>query len=66
MPLTPGVHLGPYETFSLLGAGGMGEVYRGRDLRLGREVRIKVKPSNALADRQAPPLSPCEDQLIVR
>jgi Tol biopolymer transport system component len=50
MPLTSGVHLGPYEIFSLLGSGGMGEVYRGRDPRLGRDVAIKVLPSNASSD----------------
>jgi Tol biopolymer transport system component len=50
VPLTSGVHLGPYEIFSLLGAGGMGEVYRGRDPRLGRDVAIKVLPSNASSD----------------
>ena len=50
MPLTSGVHLGPYEIYSLLGAGGMGDVYRGRDPRLGRDVAIKVLPSNASSD----------------
>ena len=50
MPLTSGVHLGPYEIFSLLGAGGMGEVYRGRDPRLGRDVAIRVLPANASSD----------------
>lgn len=50
MPLTSGVHLGPYEIYSLLGSGGMGEVYRGRDPRLGRDVAIKVLPSNASSD----------------
>jgi serine/threonine protein kinase/Tol biopolymer transport system component len=50
VPLTSGVHLGPYEIFSVLGAGGMGEVYRGRDPRLGRDVAIKVLPANASAD----------------
>src|SRR5438046_7117345 len=42
MPLTGGTRLGPYEIVALLGAGGMGEVYRARDPRMGREVAIKV------------------------
>jgi eukaryotic-like serine/threonine-protein kinase len=49
MSFAPGTHLGPYEIISLLGAGGMGEVYRARDPRLGRDVAIKVLPS-AFAD----------------
>jgi len=44
MPLTTGSRLGPYEILAPLGAGGMGEVYRARDSRLGREVAIKVIP----------------------
>jgi eukaryotic-like serine/threonine-protein kinase len=40
--LTPGIRLGPYEVLSILGAGGMAEVYRARDTRLGRDIALKV------------------------
>src|SRR5690349_1846464 len=49
MSLTPGSRLGPYEIVSPLGAGGMGEVFRARDTRLGREVAIKVLPAHLSA-----------------
>ena len=48
--LPPGSRLGSYELITLLGAGGMGEVYRARDLKLGREVAIKVLPELFAAD----------------
>ena len=50
MALAPDTKLGPYEIQSLLGAGGMGEVYRARDTRLGRDVAIKVLPSSLARD----------------
>ncbi|MFZ1136337.1 MAG: protein kinase [Candidatus Korobacteraceae bacterium] len=50
MALTSGTTLGPYEIVALIGAGGMGEVYRARDQRLGRDVAVKVLPASFAAD----------------
>jgi eukaryotic-like serine/threonine-protein kinase len=47
MGLQPGTKLGPYEIVAAIGAGGMGEVYRAKDSRLGRDVAIKVMPTCA-------------------
>src|SRR4051794_22237747 len=46
MAIAKGVSLGPYEILSLIGEGGMGEVWRARDRRIGRDVAIKVLPED--------------------
>src|SRR5271156_791352 len=48
--VSSGTHLGPYEIVALLGAGGMGEVYRARDSRLNRTVAVKILPPQVAAD----------------
>src|SRR2546423_5086565 len=53
MALSAGTLLGPYEILAPIGAGGMGEVYRGRDSRLYRDVAIKVLPERLSKDAQA-------------
>jgi serine/threonine protein kinase len=50
MPLPTGTRIGPFEITGVLGAGGMGEVYRGRDARLGRDAALKILPGSLAAD----------------
>ena len=52
MALSPGDRLGPYEVLSILGEGGMGQVYRARDTTLQRQVAIKVLPDAVTGDAE--------------
>jgi len=64
MTLQTGARLGPYEILSAIGAGGMGEVYRARDPRLGRDVAIKIRPEHLSQDPQAMARFDCEARAV--
>ena len=53
MSLLPGARVGPYEIVAAIGAGGMGEVYKARDLQLGRSIAVKVLPSSTVSASSA-------------
>jgi serine/threonine protein kinase len=64
MPLTIGSQLGSHEITALLGKGGMGEVYRTRDLKLKREVAIKILPEDFARDAERVSRFPREAEVL--
>ena len=58
MPLASGTRLGGYEVTALIGQGGMGEVYRAKDTKLGRDVALKVLPDRFADDPDADAVQP--------
>ena len=64
MPIKTGTQLGSYEIISLLGRGGMGEVYRARDTKLKREVAIKILPEELSRDDDRLSRFRCEAEVL--
>ena len=64
MSLAPGTRLGAYDVLGLIGAGGMGEVYRARDTRLNRDVALKVFPEQFTSDPDRPARFKREAQVL--
>ena len=66
MAIQSGTHLGPYEILSAIGAGGISEVYRARDSKLGRDVAIKVLPEAYARDGERMDVSSAKRKSLVQ
>jgi eukaryotic-like serine/threonine-protein kinase len=64
MAVAPGTRVGPYESLSAIGAGGMGEVYRARDSKLGRDIALKVLPEVFARDTERMARFPREAKVL--